>query len=27
MRKKIEENPSQPHYVETMWGAGYRFKA
>nr|WP_294401920.1 hypothetical protein [uncultured Ruminococcus sp.] len=23
----MEENPSQPHYVETMWGAGYRFKA
>ncbi|WP_294366309.1 hypothetical protein [uncultured Ruminococcus sp.] len=25
--EKIEENPSQPHHVETMWGAGYRFKA
>lgn len=27
IREKIEENPSQPHYIETVWGAGYRFKA
>lgn len=27
LREKIEEDPSQPHYIETVWGAGYRFKA
>lgn len=27
LREKIEENPSDPHYIETVWGAGYRFKA
>lgn len=25
VRDKIEENPSQPQYIETVWGAGYRF--
>lgn len=27
LREKIEEDPSDPHYIETVWGAGYRFKA
>ena len=27
LREKIETNPSNPQYVETVWGAGYRFKA
>ena len=27
LREKIEDNPSDPHYIETVWGAGYRFKA
>lgn len=26
IREKIEENPSRPQYIETVWGAGYRFK-
>lgn len=26
IREKIEENPSKPQYIETVWGAGYRFK-
>lgn len=25
IREKIEENPSQPQYISTVWGAGYRF--
>lgn len=25
IREKIEENPSKPQYIETVWGAGYRF--
>lgn len=25
IREKIEENPSKPDYIETVWGAGYRF--
>ncbi len=24
IRKKIEKNPSEPIYIETIWGAGYR---
>ncbi len=26
LREKLEENPSKPRYIETVWGAGYRFK-
>jgi len=26
LREKIEENPSKPQYIQTVWGAGYRFK-
>ena len=26
LREKIEENPSEPEYIETVWGLGYRFK-
>lgn len=26
IREKTEENPSKPQYIETVWGAGYRFK-
>jgi DNA-binding response OmpR family regulator len=26
VREKIESNPSNPQYVETVWGAGYRFR-
>jgi len=25
IREKIEENPGNPRYIETVWGAGYRF--
>jgi len=25
LREKIEPNPSKPQFVETVWGAGYRF--
>jgi DNA-binding response OmpR family regulator len=25
LRSKIEEDPSKPKYVQTMWGYGYRF--
>ena len=25
LREKIEDDPSDPHYIETVWGAGYRF--
>ncbi|WP_202080439.1 response regulator transcription factor [Caldalkalibacillus salinus] len=25
IREKIEENPSKPQYISTVWGAGYRF--
>lgn len=25
IREKIEEDPSDPEYIETVWGAGYRF--
>lgn len=26
VREKIESNPSNPQYIETVWGAGYRFR-
>jgi len=26
IREKIEEDPSEPQYIETVWGVGYRFK-
>ena len=26
LREKIEENPSDPHYVYTKWGVGYFYK-
>lgn len=25
LRGKIEEDPSQPRYIQTVWGVGYRF--
>jgi DNA-binding response OmpR family regulator len=25
LRAKIEEDPSQPRYIQTVWGVGYRF--
>jgi two-component system alkaline phosphatase synthesis response regulator PhoP len=27
LRNKIEKDPSDPHYIETVYGAGYRFNA
>ena len=26
IREKIEISTSNPQYIETIWGAGYRFK-
>ena len=26
IREKIEHNPSQPNYIETIWGVGYRWR-
>ena len=26
LREKIEEDPSQPRHIETVWGVGYRWK-
>lgn len=26
IREKIENNPSEPEYIETVWGIGYKFK-
>ena len=26
LREKIEKDMSKPQYIETVWGAGYRFK-
>jgi DNA-binding response OmpR family regulator len=25
IREKIENDPSNPEYIETVWGSGYRF--
>ena len=25
LREKIEDNPSKPIYIQTVWGVGYRF--
>jgi DNA-binding response OmpR family regulator len=27
LRKKIENEPASPQYIETLWGTGYRFNA
>lgn len=27
IRKKIEKDPENPKYIETVWGMGYRFRA
>jgi DNA-binding response OmpR family regulator len=27
LREKLEENPSEPRLLETVWGAGYRLRA
>jgi len=27
LRSKIEEDPSEPRFIETVWGIGYRFAA
>jgi len=27
IRDKIEKDPQNPHYIETLWGSGYRFNA
>jgi DNA-binding response OmpR family regulator len=26
LRNKIETDPAEPHYVQTVWGVGYRFQ-
>lgn len=26
LREKLEKNPAHPRYIETVWGAGYRFR-
>jgi DNA-binding response OmpR family regulator len=26
LRSKIEDDPADPHYLETVWGVGYRFQ-
>lgn len=27
IRKKIEDDPANPEFIETLWGTGYRFRA
>ena len=27
LREKLEQDPSHPRYIQTVWGAGYRFRA
>ena len=26
LREKVEDNPSKPEYIETLWGFGYRMR-
>lgn len=26
LREKIEKDPASPRHIETVWGAGYRFR-
>lgn len=26
LREKLEDDPSKPKHIQTVWGAGYRFK-
>jgi len=26
LREKIEDDPSHPHYIKTLWGIGYKFE-
>ena len=25
LREKLEDDPARPHYLQTVWGIGYRF--
>lgn len=27
LREKLEDNPSEPEYIKTVWGSGYRWQA
>lgn len=27
IRKKIEKDPANPEFIETLWGTGYRFNS
>jgi DNA-binding response OmpR family regulator len=27
LREKIEDNPSEPLYIKTLWGIGYKWEA
>jgi DNA-binding response OmpR family regulator len=26
LREKLEDNPSEPEYIKTVWGCGYRLQ-
>ena len=26
LREKLERDPGHPRYIQTVWGAGYRFR-
>ncbi|HAL01413.1 MAG TPA: DNA-binding response regulator, partial [Exiguobacterium sp.] len=26
LRQKIEENPAEPKFIETLWGHGYKWR-
>lgn len=26
LREKVEQNPSKPHFIQTVWGVGYKFE-